>query len=183
VTALLLVRRTGARDLAPHQPHAVLTIVVATDVPRKLAPCNKVGLGPNAGNRRWFAGEPRFQVEWASSGFCELLESAGERIGHRDALQVRASPLVRATTGSSARPGAITSSSRRVTGYRIRLLGGGCVPRRGRGRFARFRGFRGTMAAVHDTATGAQLQYADGSAITLTGVTKAHLTVDDFHFA
>ena len=29
----------------------------------------------------------------------------------------------------------------------------------------------------------AQLQYADGSSITLSGVTKSHLTVDDFHFA
>ncbi len=43
--------------------------------------------------------------------------------------------------------------------------------------------FTALMAAVHDTTTGAQLQYADGSTITLSGVTKDHLTVDDFHFA
>lgn len=46
-----------------------------------------------------------------------------------------------------------------------------------------FADFTSLMAAVHDTASGAQLQYADGSSITLTGVTKSHLTVDDFHFA
>ncbi|MEH2513014.1 Ca2+-binding RTX toxin-like protein [Nitrobacteraceae bacterium AZCC 1564] len=46
-----------------------------------------------------------------------------------------------------------------------------------------FANFDALMAAVHDTASGAQLQYADGATLTLSGVTKAHLTVDDFHFA
>jgi VCBS repeat-containing protein len=46
-----------------------------------------------------------------------------------------------------------------------------------------FANFDALMAAVHDTAAGAQLQYTDGSTLTLSGVTKAHLTVDDFHFA
>ncbi len=46
-----------------------------------------------------------------------------------------------------------------------------------------FANFDALMASVHDTTSGAQLQYADGSSITLSGVTKAHLTVDDFHFA
>ncbi len=46
-----------------------------------------------------------------------------------------------------------------------------------------FADFDALMAAVHDTATGAQLQYTDGSTLTLSGVTKAHLTVDDFKFA
>ncbi len=46
-----------------------------------------------------------------------------------------------------------------------------------------FANFDALMAAIHDTASGAQLQYADGSTMTLSGVTKSHLTVDDFHFA
>lgn len=37
--------------------------------------------------------------------------------------------------------------------------------------------------AVHDAAGGAQIEYADGSSLTLVGVTKASLKVDDFHFA
>ncbi len=46
-----------------------------------------------------------------------------------------------------------------------------------------FADFKALMSAVHDTASGAQLQYADGSSLTLSGVDKAHLTVNDFHFA
>ncbi len=37
--------------------------------------------------------------------------------------------------------------------------------------------------AVHDAAGGAQIEYADGSLLTLMGVSKASLKVDDFHFA
>lgn len=38
-------------------------------------------------------------------------------------------------------------------------------------------------SAFHDTAIGAQIEYQDGSSITLLGVSKASLTVDDFKFA
>lgn len=37
--------------------------------------------------------------------------------------------------------------------------------------------------AVSDTQIGTEIEYADGSSITLTGVNKATLTVDDFRFA
>lgn len=36
--------------------------------------------------------------------------------------------------------------------------------------------------AVHDTAGGVQISYADGSMLTLTGVSQSSLKVDDFHF-
>jgi len=38
-------------------------------------------------------------------------------------------------------------------------------------------------SAFRDTAIGAQVEYSDGSSITLIGVNKANLTVDDFRFA
>jgi glycerophosphoryl diester phosphodiesterase len=37
--------------------------------------------------------------------------------------------------------------------------------------------------ALHDAAGGVQIGYADGSSLTLMGVSKVSLTVDDFHFA
>jgi len=37
--------------------------------------------------------------------------------------------------------------------------------------------------AVHNTLIGAEIAYADGSSMTLLGVSKANLTVDDFRFA
>ncbi|MEH2513815.1 Ca2+-binding RTX toxin-like protein [Nitrobacteraceae bacterium AZCC 1564] len=48
-----------------------------------------------------------------------------------------------------------------------------------------FADFDALMAsgALHDTAGGVDIAYADGSTLTLTGVTKASLKVDDFHFA
>ena len=46
-----------------------------------------------------------------------------------------------------------------------------------------FADFNALMNSVHDTSAGAQLQYADGSTLTFSGVNKAHLMVDDFHFA
>ncbi|WP_424630065.1 Ig-like domain-containing protein [Bradyrhizobium sp. SYSU BS000235] len=46
-----------------------------------------------------------------------------------------------------------------------------------------FANFDAVMAAIHDTASGAQIQYGDGSTLTLSGITKDHLVVDDFHFA
>ncbi|WP_168195439.1 Ig-like domain-containing protein [Bradyrhizobium sp. NAS80.1] len=48
-----------------------------------------------------------------------------------------------------------------------------------------FADFEALMAsgAVHDSGNGVDISYADGSKLTLTGVSKASLTVDDFHFA
>ncbi|MEH2513812.1 glycerophosphoryl diester phosphodiesterase [Nitrobacteraceae bacterium AZCC 1564] len=48
-----------------------------------------------------------------------------------------------------------------------------------------FADFDALMAsgAVHDAVGGVDIAYADGSTLTLTGVTKASLKVDDFHFA
>lgn len=40
-----------------------------------------------------------------------------------------------------------------------------------------------SSGAVHDAAGGVQIAYNDGSVLTLTGVSKASLKVDDFHFA
>jgi hypothetical protein len=37
--------------------------------------------------------------------------------------------------------------------------------------------------AVTDTALGAQVSYDDGSSLTLVGINKANLTIDDFRFA
>ena len=48
-----------------------------------------------------------------------------------------------------------------------------------------FADFTALMAssAFHDSAIGAQIEYQDGSSITLLGVSKASLTIDDFKFA
>ena len=46
-----------------------------------------------------------------------------------------------------------------------------------------FGSFDAVMAAIRDTGAGAQLEYMDGSKLTLTGVAKDHLVVDDFRFA
>ncbi len=48
-----------------------------------------------------------------------------------------------------------------------------------------FADFDALMAsgAVHDAVGGVQIAYNDGSTLTLMGVTKASLKVDDFHFA
>jgi glycerophosphoryl diester phosphodiesterase len=48
-----------------------------------------------------------------------------------------------------------------------------------------FANFDALMAsgAVHDAAGGVDITYQDGSTLTLSGVTKASLKVDDFHFA
>lgn len=48
--------------------------------------------------------------------------------------------------------------------------------------FANFAALQAS-SAFHDTLIGAQVEYNDGSSITLLGVNKASLTVDDFRFA
>ncbi|WP_213287304.1 choice-of-anchor I family protein [Bradyrhizobium sp. sGM-13] len=50
---------------------------------------------------------------------------------------------------------------------------------------SKFADFNALMAssALHDTQIGVQISYDDGSSITLVGVNKASLTVDDFKFA